>query len=252
MSDERTHSVNGNIATDEVLWALTDRQGSVNDLAKVDTSGVTSVVDHIVRDSFGNVVSESNPSQGCLIGWTGRPVDKTTGLQNNLNRWYDSRVAGWLSQDPIGFKSGTTNLYCYCGNSPTNAVDPSGEAGYRVNCEAVWWNPFTWYERDPGIIELPPDPSANEGKPPMIGAPPERGTEAWNQQQYWANYYREQAAKKERISGLKPDPNDPTLQTFMRELGKTLNPGGGRQPIGYFPLPQPVPRPQYSPPPYAP
>jgi RHS repeat-associated protein len=126
MSDERTHlDGNGNIATDEVLWALTDRQGSVNDLAKCD-GGTTSVVDHIVRDRFGNVISESNPSQGCLIGWTGRPRDAVTGLQNNLNRWYDSRVAGWLSQDPIGFKSGTTNLYCYCGNSPTNLLDPAG------------------------------------------------------------------------------------------------------------------------------
>jgi RHS repeat-associated protein len=132
MSDERTHSVNGNIATDEVLWALTDRQGSVNDLAKLDTSGVTSVVDHIVRDSFGNVISESDPSQGCLIGWTGRPRDGVTGLQNNLNRWYDSHIAGWLSQDPKGFESGTTNLYCYCGNSPTNYVDPSGLDRYIV------------------------------------------------------------------------------------------------------------------------
>jgi RHS repeat-associated protein len=133
MADERTHlDGNGNIATDEVLWALTDRQGSVNDLAKRDaTTGATAVVDHIVRDSFGKVISESNPAKGCLIGYTGRPIDKATGSQNNLNRWYDSRTAGWMSQDPKGFAAGQTNLYVYCGNSPTNATDPKGLEGGR-------------------------------------------------------------------------------------------------------------------------
>jgi hypothetical protein len=70
MADERTHlDGNSNVVTDEVLWALTDQQGTVHDMAKLNTAtGVTSVVDHIVRDSFGNVTSESNPSQGSLIG----------------------------------------------------------------------------------------------------------------------------------------------------------------------------------------
>jgi RHS repeat-associated protein len=127
MADERTHLDSGSIVTDELLWALTDRQGSVSDLAKRDaTTGVTSVVDHIVRNSFGKVISESDPSQGSLIGWTGQPVDKATGQQNNLNRWYDPIVAGWMTQDPKGFAAGQTNLYVYCGNSPTNATDPTG------------------------------------------------------------------------------------------------------------------------------
>ena len=129
MADERTHLDNGSIATDEVLWALTNQQGSVNDLAKRDAAtGVTSVVDHIFRDSYGNVISESDPSQGSMIGWTGRPVDKVTGQQNNLNRWYDAKVGRWASEDPIGFNGGQTNLYAYCGNSPTNATDPTGLA----------------------------------------------------------------------------------------------------------------------------
>ena len=73
MADERTHlDANGNVATAELLWAFTDHQGTVHDLAKLNTStGVTAVVDHIIRDSFGKVISESDPSQGSLIGWTG-------------------------------------------------------------------------------------------------------------------------------------------------------------------------------------
>ena len=127
MADERTHLDAGNIVSDEVLWALTDRQGSVNDLAKRDaTTGVTSVVDHIIRDSFGKVITESDPSQGTLIGASGRPVDLITGLENHLNRWTDPKTANWLSQDPDMFYGRDMNLYRCCGNSPTNATDPSG------------------------------------------------------------------------------------------------------------------------------
>lgn len=133
MADERTHlDGSGNFVSDEVLWALTDQQGTVHDTAKRDaTTGVTAVADHIIYDSFGKVISESDPSQGTLIGYTGRPIDKATGQQNNLNRWYDPIIAGWFSQDPKGFAAGQTNLYVYCGNSATNATDPSGLQVYK-------------------------------------------------------------------------------------------------------------------------
>ena len=62
----------------------------------------------------------------CLFGFNGRPVDQATGLQNNLNRWYDSCVGGWLSKDPAGFLAGDSNTQRYCGNNPTSAIDPSG------------------------------------------------------------------------------------------------------------------------------
>jgi hypothetical protein len=43
--------------TDKVVWTLGDNQGTVRDLAVMD-SGVTSVVNHRVYDSFGNLVSQ--------------------------------------------------------------------------------------------------------------------------------------------------------------------------------------------------
>ena len=52
----------------------------------------------------------------------------TTGLQNNLHRWYDASVGSWINEDPIGFEGGDANLYRYCGNDPVNAAD-SGEYG---------------------------------------------------------------------------------------------------------------------------
>ena len=116
MSDEQT---------DKVVWTLGDNQGTIKDLAVMD-SGVTSVVNHRTFDSFGNLKTQSNSAVDSLFGFTGRAKDSATGLQNNLNRWYDSSVGQFISQDPTGFLAGQTNLYVYCGNSPTNASDPSG------------------------------------------------------------------------------------------------------------------------------
>jgi RHS repeat-associated protein len=109
-------------ATGEVLWAITDHLGSVRDL--VDADG--NVVNHIVYDSFGNAVSETNAAIDHLFGFTGRPFDESTGLQNNLNRWYDPQAGRWLSEDPIGFAAGDASLYRYVGNDPLTGRDPSG------------------------------------------------------------------------------------------------------------------------------
>ncbi|MFV0446150.1 MAG: RHS repeat-associated core domain-containing protein, partial [Planctomycetaceae bacterium] len=41
-------------------------------------------------------------------------------------RFYDPSTGRFLSQDPLSFAAGDTNLYRYVGNSPTNATDPTG------------------------------------------------------------------------------------------------------------------------------
>ena len=66
-----------------LLWALTDNQNTVRDLAAFN-GGQTSVADS-VYDAFGNLSSQVNPSAAdCIFGYTGRPYDSATGLQNNL------------------------------------------------------------------------------------------------------------------------------------------------------------------------
>jgi RHS repeat-associated protein len=42
------------------------------------------------------------------FAYTGRFFDQTTGLQNNLNRWYDASTGRWLSEDPIGLAENDT------------------------------------------------------------------------------------------------------------------------------------------------
>jgi hypothetical protein len=41
---------------------------------------------------------------------------------------YSPKAGQFLSEDMIEFDGGDTNLHRYCGNSPTNATDPSGES----------------------------------------------------------------------------------------------------------------------------
>jgi RHS repeat-associated protein len=119
-------------AVDEILartslggttaWYLTDRLGSVRDI--VDTSG--NELDHIVYDSFGNVSSESQPSNGDQFKFAGIQYDALDGLYFDNARFYDSPVGRFVSQDPTSFASGDLNLYRYSYNNPTDGTDVSG------------------------------------------------------------------------------------------------------------------------------
>jgi len=120
-------------APGRVLWPLADHLGTVRDLAQYDAaSGTTTVVEHRVYDSFGNLVAAIDPATNqaaavdFLFGFTARPLDSATGLQNNVNRWYDAAVGRWLSPDPLGLAAGDANLYRYVGNSPIERKDPNG------------------------------------------------------------------------------------------------------------------------------
>ena len=109
----------------DVLWAMTDHQGSVRDLARV-TAGTASVVNHIVYDAFGKTVSETDAAIAHLYGYTGRELDKETGLQYTRTRYLDLVLARFISQDPKSFAAGDTNLYRYVGNAPSFRNDASG------------------------------------------------------------------------------------------------------------------------------
>ena len=106
----------------EVLWGLTDNQGSVRDV--VDDSG--EVVNHIVYDGFGGVVSETDSTVEFRFGYTGRELDEETGWYYYRARYYDPGVGRFVSEDPIGFAGRDVNLYGYVGNNPLNFTDPSG------------------------------------------------------------------------------------------------------------------------------
>ena len=111
------------------LWGLGDHLGTLRDIADFNEStSVTSVTNHRTYNAFGKMTAETNSSVDLLFGFTGKQLDEDTGLQHNLNRWYDAGAGQWLSNDPIGFAAGDANLYRYVGNGPQNWTDPSGLA----------------------------------------------------------------------------------------------------------------------------
>ena len=134
-----------------VLWTLTDHLNTVRDLAVHDpATGATTIVNHLVYDAFGQITHQTDPTLAPLFTFTARPLDPATGLQNNLNRWYDAQVGRWVSEDPIGFAARDANVYRYCENTPTTVVDPTGLKNPGVFRH--WWNSYKEYVR-PGYNE---------------------------------------------------------------------------------------------------
>jgi RHS repeat-associated protein len=106
-----------------VAWYLTDHLGSVTGLL----NNSNTLIDGLVYDAFGNVTNETSPSNGDRYAFTGRERDVETGLQYNRARWYDPSTGRWITQDPLGFDAGDSNLYRYVNNQPEIATDPSGK-----------------------------------------------------------------------------------------------------------------------------
>ena len=58
----------------------------------VSTSGTE--LDHIVYDSFGNIVTETNAANGDRFKFAGMQYDATTGQYYDHARWYGSGIRG--------------------------------------------------------------------------------------------------------------------------------------------------------------
>jgi RHS repeat-associated protein len=106
-----------------MVWSLADRLGSIDVLTN--EQGI--IVDQRTYDSFGNTLSQLDPTVKFRFGYTGRESDPETGLYYYRARYFDANVGRFISTDPIGFEAGDSNLYRYVNNSSTLATDPSGK-----------------------------------------------------------------------------------------------------------------------------
>ena len=115
------------LSAGDIKWPFTDHLGTPRDLASYDSgTDETTIENHRVFDSFGQLTSETNASFTISIGFTGVYFDATTGLNYHRARWLDLRTARWMSEDPIGFGGEDPNVLRYVGNSPVSATDPTG------------------------------------------------------------------------------------------------------------------------------
>jgi RHS repeat-associated protein len=99
---------------------LTDALGSTTELT--DSTGAMQT--QYTFDPFGNTSSTGTASTNSLA-YTGRELD-ATGLYFYRARYYNPQLQRFMSEDPLGFGGGDTNLYGYVSDSPTNRVDPLG------------------------------------------------------------------------------------------------------------------------------
>ena len=119
--------LSGPQAAGTVNWYLTDNQGTVRDVVQL---GDTTPVDHLVYSAFGQLLSQTASAAGDqpTFYYNGTYRDPQTGQNLMGLRWQDPVDGDWDSEDPISFGGGQTNLMEYCGDDPTNFIDPSGRA----------------------------------------------------------------------------------------------------------------------------
>ena len=141
-----------------VAWYLADRLGSVGDI--VNNSGT--VIDHIDYSAYGQVLDESDPSEGDRFKFAGMQYDAVIGQYYDNARWYDPGTGRFISSDTHSFASGDANLYRYVGNEVTNDVDPTGFEGGAVRLDPGWYRwcgnvagPPLRKPRTPGYVYLP-------------------------------------------------------------------------------------------------
>ncbi|HEX2911525.1 MAG TPA: RHS repeat-associated core domain-containing protein [Chloroflexia bacterium] len=77
-------------------------------------------------DSWGNLVSDSNPALELPIGYAGGLNDSLTGLTHFGLRDYEASSGRWTARDPLLFDGGQANLYAYVTGDPIELRDPTG------------------------------------------------------------------------------------------------------------------------------
>ncbi len=153
LSDEQLEP---NSSSDITYWPLADQQNTVRDVAAYNTSThVTSIASHAFFDDYGKLISGGDLVE---FGFDGMLYDGNAIIGSQLyfsqTRAYDSLTGRWMSQDPIGFDGGLTNLHDYVNNSPTNFVDPTGLLDLTITPDKP--DSMDWYRS-----KLPPGNAGN-------------------------------------------------------------------------------------------
>lgn len=130
------------LSSSELYWAATDHAGSVRDVLR----NTHDLVNHIEYDAYGDTMfavdhlktdvdpDNNHQTAGKYLykelavdaAFAGREWDEDAGLYYNRARWYDAAQGRFISEDPVGFAGGDTNVYRYGGGDPVNFYDPSG------------------------------------------------------------------------------------------------------------------------------
>lgn len=109
-------------STNQTRWTLADQLGSIRHL--VDATGI--VRNEVTYNSFGQIVGQTNASWQPSLGFAGSIYDSDLDLYQMRSRYYDPGIGRFVSEDPIAFSGGDTNLVRYANNQPISQKDPYG------------------------------------------------------------------------------------------------------------------------------
>jgi uncharacterized delta-60 repeat protein/RHS repeat-associated protein len=109
-------------------YGLGDDNGTIRDVLQFTPGNWT--WDWRQYDSFGKVSYSTDAFANFAFGLNGMPIDADAYLYQTDTVAYDPLTARRLSEDWIGFGSGSTNFTIWAGNNPWNQIDPSGMLSY--------------------------------------------------------------------------------------------------------------------------
>jgi len=122
-------------ANSTALWASTHTSYFYNDVLGSPILKVTELGDVASESQRYQPYGQSTPPPSDQLAFTGKLVDRETGLTYMNARYYDSRIGRFVSADPVSFLDGGAELfnrYAYANNNPYKYTDPTGETPLAV------------------------------------------------------------------------------------------------------------------------
>jgi RHS repeat-associated protein len=85
-------------------------------------------------EAFGRATVDSGATVENNLRFPGQYYDAETGENYNLNRYYETQIGRYISNDPIE-NNGDGNLYSFVANSPLNNIDMLGLSSRKCQKE---------------------------------------------------------------------------------------------------------------------
>ena len=124
---------------DNQYFFHSDHLGSASYVTDVNAE----VRQHLEYMPFGETfVEEVNSQAGQDYLYTGKEVDRETGLYYYGARYYDPQISLWASVDPLAEKYPNVSPFAYVANNPIANIDPDGRR--IVTVHGTWSSPKTW------------------------------------------------------------------------------------------------------------